>query len=66
MRYYKLKKNLPQIQSLTGMNPETFEEFLFHFEQYWREYITRYTLEGKPRKRIAKSSVCTHLPATAD
>lgn len=66
MRYYKLKKNLPQLQSLTGMNPEIFEELLFYFEQDWREYITHYTLEGKPRKRIANSKVCSHLPATAD
>jgi len=48
------------------MNRETFEEFLFHFEQNWHDYITHYTLEGKPRIRKANGIVCTHLPATAD
>lgn len=66
MRYFKIKKNLPQLQSLTGLSPEAFEEFLFHFEQDWHDYITNYTLEGKPRIRLSKSIVCKHLPAAAD
>ena len=66
MRYYKIKKNLPQLQSLTGLGREAFEEFLFYFEQDWHEYITNYTLGGKPRVRLSKSIVCKHLPATAD
>jgi len=61
-----IKKNLPQFQSLTGMTRETFEEFLFHFEQDWHEHITNYRLDGKPRKRLARGAVCVHLPATAD
>lgn len=66
MRHYKLKKNLPQLQSITGFDRETFEEFLLYFEQDCHEYITQYTLKGKPRERMANISVCRHLPATAD
>jgi len=66
MRYYKIKKNLPQLQSLTGLNKETFETLLFYFEQEWSEYITHFTLDGKPRERPAKSITCKHIPATAD
>lgn len=66
MRYYKIKKNSTQLQSLTGMSRDDFEEFLFHFEQIWNEYITHYKLDGKPRVRLARSIVCIHLPSTAD
>ena len=66
MRYNKIKKNLPQLQSLTGMNRETFEEFLFHFEQDWHEYITNYRLDGTPRKRVPRGVMCVHLPIVAD
>lgn len=66
MRYYKINKNLPQLQSLTGLPRDTFEALLFHFEQDWHEYISNYRLDGKPRQRLSRSSVCKHLPATAD
>lgn len=66
MRYYKIKKNLTQLQSVTGMARETFEEFLFYFEQDWHEYITNYRLDGRPRKCLTRGTVCVHLPATAD
>jgi hypothetical protein len=66
MRYYKIKKNLPQLQSLTGLNKDSFETLLFYFEQEWNEYITHYTLDGKPRERPTKCITCKHIPATAD
>lgn len=66
MRYFKLKKNIPQLQSLTGLTKESFETLLFHYEQEWSEYITHYTLEGRPRTRLSKSITCKHIPATAD
>lgn len=66
MRYNKIKKNLPQLQSLTGLTPEAFEELLFHFEQDWHEYISNFTIDGKPRKRLKRSFVCKHLPLTGD
>ena len=66
MRYYKIKKNLPQLQSLTGLNKDGFETLLYCFEQDWNDYITHFTLDGKPRERLAKSITCKHLPATAD
>lgn len=66
MRYYKIKNNFPQLQSLTGLNRESFELFLSYFEQDWTEYITNYRLDGTPRTRLASSTVCVHLPSTAD
>ena len=66
MRYYRLKKNLPQFLSLTGLNLEAFEEFLFYFEQDWHNYISHFTLQGKPRVRLSSVNVCKHLPTTAD
>lgn len=66
MRYYKIKKNLPQLQSLTGLNKDSFETLLFYFEQEWNEYITHFTLNGKPRERPAKCNTCKHIPSTAD
>lgn len=66
MRYYKIKKNLPQLQSLTGLDKDSFETLLFYYEQDWNEYITHFTLSGKPRERLSKSITCKHLPATAD
>ena len=66
MRYYKIKRNLPQLQSLTGLNKDSFETLLYCFEQDWNEYITHFTLDGNPRERPAKSITCKQLPATAD
>ena len=66
MRYFKLKKNISQLQSLTGLTKESFETLLFYFEQEWREYITHYTLGGRPRTRLSKGITCKHIPATAD
>jgi hypothetical protein len=66
MRYYKLKKNPTQFQSLTGLDIESFETLLFCYEQDWTDYITHFTLDGKPRERLAKSITCKHIPSTAD
>jgi hypothetical protein len=49
----KIKRNLPQLLSMTGFTIEEFEEFLPHFSLKWEEYNAHFTLFGKERQRIA-------------
>lgn len=60
-----MKKNLPQIQNLTRMNPESLKNSCLILNKIGVS-IVHHTLEGEPRKRIANSTVCTHLPAMSD
>lgn len=38
---------------MTTLRREEFEKLSEFFEQSWQKYITRYTVEGKPRERNA-------------
>ncbi len=48
------------------MDKESVETLLFCYEQDWNEYIKHFTLDGKPRDRLAKCITCKYIPATAD
>lgn len=59
----KVKKNSAQFLSLTGFSLDEFDELTIEFGNEWKEYSTHYTLEGKPRQRIAlprKTSILPH------
>src|SRR5690554_8097285 len=53
MKYVKVRKTPSQLLSLTGFTPEEFEAFIPTFEYHWNEYHSRFTLKGKPRRRIS-------------
>jgi hypothetical protein len=66
MRYIALKRNSVQFLSLTGLSIENFDVLLSFFSEDWDNYITHYTIDGDPRIRLARISVCKQLPITAD
>ena len=49
----KARKNPVQFLSLTGFSPEEFDELVSEFWNEWEQYSIHFTLEGKPRQRIA-------------
>ena len=53
MRYDKVKKNVPQMLSLTGFTVAEFESLLPVFKYEWEEYYAHFTLKGKVRSRIS-------------
>jgi hypothetical protein len=66
MQYEKLKKNLPQLLSMTGFTIEVFEEFLPHFSHEWEEYNAHFTLFGKERQRTFYRRKTSVLPLVED
>ena len=62
MRYDKVKKNAPQLLSLTGLSVEDFAYLLPFFKDEWDAYSSCFTLEGKPRHRISYNRKNSHLP----
>lgn len=62
----RIKKNPIQFLSLTGFTPEEFDELTFEFSNEWNQYSTNYTLEGKPRQRIALPRKTSILPQDED
>jgi hypothetical protein len=49
--YQNLKHNHTQFQSITGFSLDCFDERFFFFNVQWENYITRYTIAGKERRR---------------
>ncbi len=49
----KVRRNPVQFLSLTGFNPDEFDELALEFRNEWEQYSNHFTLEGKPRQRIA-------------
>jgi hypothetical protein len=66
MKYDTVKKNAPQLLSLTGFCVEDFEYLLPIFKFEWAEHNSRFTLDGKPRQRIYYNRKSTHLPMIGD
>ena len=62
----KLKKNAAQFLSLTGFMPDEFDELSIEFGNEWKDYSQHYTLEGKPRQRIALPRRTSILPYDQD
>ena len=66
MRYEKVRKNAPQLLSLTSLTVSEFEALLPSFHYHWDEYYSRYTLKGKLRERISYGRVTGKLPMIGD
>ncbi|KAA6302841.1 MAG: hypothetical protein EZS26_001011 [Candidatus Ordinivivax streblomastigis] len=66
MKYDKVRKNAPQLLSLTGFTIPEFESFLPPFQYEWEEYYSHYTLKGKVRERISYGRKTGLLPMISD
>jgi hypothetical protein len=66
MQYDKLRKNAPQLLSLTGLTVSEFEALLPVFKQHWDGYCSHYTIFGKLRERISYSRKKSKLPKIED
>ena len=66
MRYEKLRKNSPQMLSLTSLTVLEFEALLPVFKHHWEEYHSHYTLKGKLRERISYGRKTSKLPMIGD
>jgi hypothetical protein len=62
----KIKKNPAQFLSLTGFSSNEFDEFVKEFRIEWEQFSNHYTLEGKPRQRIALPRKTNVLPGVQD
>jgi hypothetical protein len=66
MKYDKVKKNLPQLLSLTGFTVSEFEALLPTFKEEWEEYYSHFTFKGGVRQRIFYGRKSGKLPQIAD
>ena len=66
MKYDKVRKNAPQLLSLTGLTVSEFEALLPTFKYHWDEYYSHYTLKGKLRERISYGRKTGKLPMIGD
>ena len=66
MKYEKVRKNAPQLLSLTSLSVSEFDALLPSFKYHWDEYYSRYTLEGKLRERISYGRITGKLPMIGD
>jgi len=66
MRYEKLRKNSPQMLSLTSLTVLEFDALLPVFKHHWEEYHSHYTLKGKLRERISYGRKTSKLPMIGD
>jgi hypothetical protein len=62
----KTRKNPVQFLSLTGFTPEEFDELVSEFRNEWEHYSQHFTLEGKPRQRMALPRTTSILPKVDD
>ena len=53
LNYLTIKKKRTQILALTGFTRDEFEKLSADFEDDWNEYISHFTIDGKPRFRIS-------------
>ena len=66
LKIEKIRKNPAQFLSLTGFTPEEFDELYSEFRNEWEQYCQQFTLEGKPRQRIALPRTTSILPSDRD
>jgi hypothetical protein len=62
----KLRKNPVQFLSLTGFLSEEFDELALEFRIEWDQYSSHFTLDGKPRQRMALPRKTNVLPGYQD
>jgi hypothetical protein len=66
IKHDKIRKNPAQFLSLTGFTPGEFDELAAEFRNEWDDYSNHFTLEGKPRQRIALPRKTNALPGVHD
>lgn len=66
LKYDRTKKNTTQFLSLTGFTPAEFDELVIEFRVEWEQFSSHFTLEGKPRQRIALPRRANVLPGVQD
>jgi hypothetical protein len=66
MNYAKIKHNSIQLISLTGLNNREFESLSEEFSVEFTDYITRFTIEGKTRRRMYKPRKTSNLSTIED
>ena len=62
----RIRKNAAQFLSLTGFTVEEFDDLASEFRIEWQQYSSHFTLEGKPRQRIALPRKTNVLPGFQD
>jgi hypothetical protein len=66
LSYNNLKAKSSLVKSATGLSKPEFEYLLPVFEQEWKEYISLYTIEGRPRIRKSKGRKNNTFKSVAD
>lgn len=66
MKYENIKHNTSQLVSLTGLTSSEFESLSAEFSVEFSAYITRFTIEGKPRVRAYKPRKTSNLASIED
>ena len=66
MQYDKIRRNPPQLLSLTGFTEREFEAFIPSFQYHWESYYSCFTLKGKPRYRLSYNRKTSKLPMIRD
>jgi len=66
LKVEKIRKNPSQFLSLTGFTPDEFDELVMEFRNEWNQYSSHFTLEGKPRQRVALPRKTNILPSVQD
>ena len=66
MNIAKIRKNTKQFQALTSLTVAEFDTLLPIFESLWEDWIARFTLSGKPRRRRYVPRQAEGLPSVED
>jgi hypothetical protein len=63
LSYHDLKSNPRVLRAFTSLDPAEFEMLLIPFEKAWQNYINRYYIHKKSRKRRYGGGRKPHLVA---
>ena len=66
LSYHDLKSNSRVLRAFTSLDPAEFEMLLIPFEKAWKDYINRYSIHKKSRKRRYGGGRKPHLVAIED
>src|SRR6516162_58015 len=66
LSYHDLKSNSRVLRAFTSLDPAEFEILLIPFEKAWQNYINRYYIHKKSRKRRYGGGRKPHLLAIED
>ena len=66
LSYHDLKSNPRVLRAFTSLDPEEFAMLLIPFERAWQDYINRYYIHKKSRKRRYGGGRTPHLLVIED